>query len=221
MSALALAGALRSLSVNRRSALYQAHVPRTPGLFAEVPLGERALELVSETPAEQLVMDYAHKGLSVGDHPLRYYRKKLKKLGVSLASDLLYLSRGAKVQVAGLVMNRQRPGTASGTVFMTLEDESGFANLVLSAECFEAFYHVAVSSPMLIAYGTVERDTKIPVPLPGTPEEKAPKTSIMIQVLSLERLSKETVSRRSLTSAEKERSAGETQALMRLSRNFH
>jgi DNA polymerase III alpha subunit len=130
-------------------------------------VGKAALEQQVELPrlhaAEQLVLDYGRKGLSVNDHPLRHHRKRLDKLGAIRAADLFYLPRGTKVSLAGLVMARQRPATASGVVFITLEDETGSANLIVYSSIFEGYHHVAKNAQLLFVSGEIERDEKLPV----------------------------------------------------------
>jgi error-prone DNA polymerase len=160
---LAEAGALRLLEKDRRQALWKARAPHTGGLFEQVSQEEEAVFLPNLQSAEQLVMDYGRKGLSVHDHPLRHHRKKLNRLGAVRASDLFYLPKGRKVSVAGLVMARQRPATASGVVFITLEDETGSVNLIVYSSVFEKYNHIARHSQMLLVAGEIERDTRLPV----------------------------------------------------------
>lgn len=166
VEALAESGALERLEHGRRNALWQARAPRTPGLFASQPSDRLDVVLPELKEAEQLVMDYSRKGLSVSDHPLRHHRKRLQKLGAVRAGDLFYLPKGQRVALAGLVMARQRPATASGVVFMTLEDETGSANLIVHAGVFEKYHHVARHSQMLWVVGEVERDARLPVAAP-------------------------------------------------------
>lgn len=163
VEALAEAGALEKLEVGRRQALWKARSPRTPGLFQNSDAAEAKVELPALVEAEQLVFDYGRKGLSVSDHPLRHHRKRLNKLGAVRAADLFYLPKGTKVALAGLVLARQRPATASGVVFMTLEDETGAANLIVYAQVFEQYHHVARHSQMLYVLGVIERDVRLPV----------------------------------------------------------
>jgi error-prone DNA polymerase len=171
VEALAEAGALEEHSAGRRQALWQARAPQTPGLFTNHRGDHMQVELPPLQAAEQLVLDYGRKGLSVNDHPLRHHRKRLQKLGAIRAGDLFYLPRGRRVALAGLVLARQRPATASGVVFMTLEDETGAANLIVYARVFEQFHHVARHSQMLWVVGEVERDAQLPVaPFPPVAE---------------------------------------------------
>lgn len=161
---LAEAGAFEILEKGRRQALWRSGAPRTPGLFEEILPEEEVVAFPPLSAPAQLVLDYGTKGLSVDDHPLRHYRKRLRKLGAVRASDLLYLPRGHRVVVAGLVMARQRPVTANGVVFMTLEDETGSANLLVYGAVFEKFNHVARNAQMLLVTGRIERDARLPLP---------------------------------------------------------
>lgn len=165
------------------------------------------MSLPGLTSAEQLVLDYEHKGLSVSDHPLRYYRRSLKKLGGRTAFDLAYLKHGSPVCVGGLVLNRQRPGTATGVVFMTIEDETGFCNLILWTRVFEKYERVARQSDLLFIEGTIERN--IP---PGDPSRTA---VIHVVVSHLEDL------RQRIGRARRESPRKGSKALQRLARNFH
>ena len=162
---LAESGALERLEAGRRNALWRAKAPRTPGLFEGISSVETLVEFPSLKPAEQLVLDYGTKGLSVEDHPLRHHRKRLSKLGAVRAADLLYLPKGRRVAVAGLVMARQRPATANGVVFLTLEDETGSANLIVYAAVFEKYHHIARHAQMLFVAGRIERDSRLPLPV--------------------------------------------------------
>lgn len=163
VEALAESGALASLEGGRRQALWKARAPRTQGLFEHTDAVEDAVVLPPLHEAEQLVMDYGRKGLSVSDHPLRHHRARLTKLGAVRAADLFYLPKGTKVAIAGLVLARQRPATASGVVFVTLEDETGSANLIVYSQVFERYHHVARHAQMLYVHGEIERDVRLPV----------------------------------------------------------
>ena len=154
---LAEAGAFEGLREGRREALWEAKAPRSFGLFASVRDDEIAPSLPPLAPVEQLVLDYARVGLSISDHPMRHLRARLPK-NVLRARDLLDVRHGARVAVAGIVQSRQRPGTASGVVFVTLEDETGTCNIVIWSTLFEANRHVAVHATVLLVRGTLERD---------------------------------------------------------------
>jgi error-prone DNA polymerase len=92
----------------------------------------------------------------VGDHAMNIVRPRLPRHYKS-ARDLASVSNGARVSTAGMVICRQRPGTASGVVFVTMEDETGFVNLILWPKTFERWRYVATTSSMLVAHGKVER----------------------------------------------------------------
>jgi error-prone DNA polymerase len=162
IEALAEAGALETLCPGRRQALWKARAPRLDGLFAEQESNEPEVTLPALHGAEQLLLDYGRKGLSVSDHPMNYWRRRLRKQGVVRAADLVYLKKGTPVKVAGLVLNRQRPGTASGVVFMTLEDETGQVNLIVYGRIFEEQELVARTSNLLLVHGEVEREAVLP-----------------------------------------------------------
>jgi error-prone DNA polymerase len=157
---LAEAGALESLVKGRRNALWQSRAPRVGGLFEKTDVVEPKVELPALREAEQLLLDYGRKGLSVGDHPMKHLRGVLRKRGVLDAGELSRAKQGARVEVAGLVICRQQPGTASGVVFITLEDEKGFANLVLWNRVYERLRLVARHSTLLLARGVIDRQNE-------------------------------------------------------------
>jgi error-prone DNA polymerase len=161
LDALAEAGALELLVKGRRQALWQVRTPQMSGLFERTTLQEPQAKLPALRDTEQLILDYGSKGLCVSDHPLRHLRARLSKRKVVRAADLVHLNKGVKVSVAGLVLSRQRPGTASGVVFVTLEDETGHANLILYRHVFERYHWEARHSTLLLAHGEVEREVKL------------------------------------------------------------
>jgi error-prone DNA polymerase len=156
IEALAHAGALAGFGLGRREAMWKARAPRDRGLLAGVDLGDEAPQLAELTRAEQLVLDYETTGVAVGDHAMKVVRPRLPR-HYKTASDLARTPDGARVSTAGMVICRQRPGTASGVVFITMEDETGFVNLILWARTFDRWRHVATTSSMLVAHGKVER----------------------------------------------------------------
>ncbi|HEU4534161.1 MAG TPA: OB-fold nucleic acid binding domain-containing protein, partial [Polyangiaceae bacterium] len=159
LEALAEAGALERVVPGRRAALWQARAPRGRGLFRRHgTAGEAAPALRALTAAEQLVLDYARTSLSVDDHPLRHWRAALERRQVRRAAELASLAHGTRASVAGLVQSRQRPGTAGGVVFLTLEDETGSCNVVLWARVFERYRAFARAAKMLVVSGRVERE---------------------------------------------------------------
>ena len=162
MDALAEAGALSSLENERRDAMWLVREPSQGPLFAQVPSNEPEVKLPPLAEVEQLRFDYARLGLSVDDHPMRHLRARMKKRGVVTSAELFYLRHGTVVKVAGLVLSRQRPMTASGVVFVTLEDEFGMMNLILTPDIFDRSYRTAVHARLLIVQGKVERTPRVP-----------------------------------------------------------
>jgi error-prone DNA polymerase len=125
-----------------------------------VDLGDGAPPLPPLSRASQLALDYGRTGLSTSDHPMRIARATLPK-NVRRSSELATLAHGSPVTSAGLVICRQRPGTASGVVFITMEDEEGFINLILYARVFDELRHVATTSSLLLARGAIEREGEV------------------------------------------------------------
>ena len=108
------------------------------------------------TEAERLVADYAGTGLTVGRHPMALRRDELAMRGVLRACDLRTARQGRRVRVAGMVITRQRPGTAKGFVFLTLEDETGIANIIVRPDLFARDRLVIVEEPFLIVEGVLQ-----------------------------------------------------------------
>jgi error-prone DNA polymerase len=179
IDALAEAGAFENLVPGRRQALFSAHAPRVAGLFARARFEEPRVELPPLEATEQLLFDYRRKRLSVNDHPLCHLRARLAPRGVSTAAELLQAPHGKAACVAGVVITRQQPGTAKGVVFITLEDETGFANLILFRQVFEAELWTALHSTLLCAHGEVERSPRMPGAEPSV---------VHLKVRKLERL---------------------------------
>ncbi len=128
---LAGAGALRRLAGHRRQAAWAAAVPLQRDLFAGVALREEELALPAPREGEEIVADYGSLGLTLGRHPLALLRTRLAAMRYLTALDLRNCGDRAVVRCAGIVTCRQRPGTASGVIFVTLEDETGSANIVV------------------------------------------------------------------------------------------
>lgn len=183
--ALAESGALDELSGGRRESIWKVVAPRQPGMFDGAESEEPRPRLGKMTRAEQLVLDYERTGVSVSDHPMKLLRPKLPKKTLS-SRDLLYLPSGTRVSVAGMVICRQRPGTASGVVFVTMEDELGFSNLVLWTKVFEKYRDVATSSRLLVVHGKIERSDDPKGKRPADP--KAPQSVVYVIAEKLERL---------------------------------
>ena len=185
--ALAESGALDELCGGRREAIWKVVAPREEPrtLFEGTDREEPRPTLAKMTRSEQLVLDYVRTGVSVSDHPMKLLRPRLPKKTLS-SRDILSLRSGTKVSVAGMVICRQRPGTASGVVFITMEDEYGFSNLVLWSKVFEDHRQVATSSRLLMVHGRIERSDDPKGHKPADPN--APQSVVYVIAERLERL---------------------------------
>ena len=108
------------------------------------------------TESERLVADYAGTGLTIGRHPMALRRQELAMRGVLRAIDLRSARQGRVVRVAGMVITRQRPGTAKGFVFLTLEDETGVANIIVRPDLFARDRMVIIEEPFLVVEGVLQ-----------------------------------------------------------------
>jgi error-prone DNA polymerase len=116
-------------------------------------------------PYEQVIADYRTTGLSLRAHPISFYRDQLHRLGITPANQLVNLPDNAPVRVAGLVLLRQRPGTAKGITFVTLEDETGTMNLVVHQHMWDRYYRIARRAPAWIVHGHIQTAPKSEVPI--------------------------------------------------------
>jgi error-prone DNA polymerase len=177
ITVLAEVGALNSFGMDRRSALWQVErVVRPEGeLFEEAAkardregvrdleeeratgaLGEPHSLLAPMTASERLVADYAGTSLTIGPHPMSFRRHELSMRGVLRAIDLPRVRSGRRVWTAGMVITRQRPGTAKGFVFLTLEDETGVANIIVRPDFYDEAKTTLVTAPFLMIEGIVQ-----------------------------------------------------------------
>ena len=163
LAILADSGAMASLSGNRRAAYWQAlgqdksynSLPllEAAGVDIDEPIPE---SLVAMDPAQEVAADYATTGLSLRGHPMQFHREKLRGHRVRSAAELSDLKHGQLVRVAGLIVLRQRPGTAKGITFVTMEDETGSINLVVRPKTWESHYLVCKQSNAWLVHGTLE-----------------------------------------------------------------
>jgi error-prone DNA polymerase len=117
--------------------------------------------LQAMTPEERLVADFNGTGMTVGPHPMGYHRQKMKRLGVLTAVELRNVPNGRQVRIAGAVICRQRPGTAKGFVFLSIEDETGIANAIITPRVFEEYHVVVVHQPFLIVEGQLQNQDNV------------------------------------------------------------
>jgi error-prone DNA polymerase len=184
---LAHADAFGSMGLDRQHALWEVralkdeHLPLFDQPDTEAQTHESAIEMAPAssplslrrsvatslpplTPARHVLHDYQSTGLSLKAHPVSFIRDRLADLRVSVNAALRDQQRfphGASVAVAGVVLVRQRPGTASGVVFMTIEDETGVANLIVWPRVYQQFRRSARHSVIIIARGRVQRDGEV------------------------------------------------------------
>jgi error-prone DNA polymerase len=159
---LAAADALKALAGHRHQAAWQAAVANAQAdLFAALPLAEAPVLLAAPSESEDLRADYASMALSLGRHPLALLRTRLQAQRFVDAKVLRGSADRSLLRVAGLVTGRQRPGTASGVIFVTLEDEFGMANVVVHAPLAELQRRELLASSLLGVFGQVQREADV------------------------------------------------------------
>ncbi|OYV37194.1 MAG: error-prone DNA polymerase, partial [Rhodospirillales bacterium 20-64-7] len=160
---LAEADALRSLQLASRPALWRiAAIETAPAapLLAGLQRPLEAAELPQMSAGEEVVADYRSTGLTLRAHPCALLREKLGAAGAKPCAEAAELRDGARLRLAGIVTVRQRPGTAKGTVFITLEDETGIANIIVWPSLVQRFRHQIIHATLLIVEGRVQRSAE-------------------------------------------------------------
>ena len=144
--------------LHRRDALWQVErAARFAGpLLESIPENDEASPLAQMTPEERLVADFHGTGLTVGPHPMAYRRADLRRAGVLSAQELTQVPHGRYVRTAGCIIARQRPGTAKGFVFLSLEDETGIGNAIISPDILERNRLVILSEKFLLLEGELQ-----------------------------------------------------------------
>jgi error-prone DNA polymerase len=167
MERLAEADAFNGMGLNRREALWQAralsgrfHAPNTAQLSAPLEVTEPKVNLPKQTRGEAVVDDYRRVSLSLKAHPVQFLREDLAARGMAPAEQLERMANGAWVKVAGLVLVRQMPGTA-GVVFLTLEDETAQANIIVWPQMYEKFRPAVIGGRLLGVTGRLQKEREV------------------------------------------------------------
>ncbi len=162
LNALASAGALKSLEGHRHKARWAvAGAERPAGLFTTADRFEAAPLLKKPTEGQDIVADYQSVGLTLERHPLELIRHHLDRYCYLRSGDLPALTTGSPVSVAGLVITKQRPGTASGVTFVTLEDETGYMNLIVWKKIAEDYRAALLNARLMGVRGEVQIEGKV------------------------------------------------------------
>ncbi|MDH5536438.1 MAG: error-prone DNA polymerase, partial [Betaproteobacteria bacterium] len=159
---LAAAGALAALAGHRHAAHWaSAGIEIASGLLADAPVREPPPQLAPPTESEDLVADYASLGLTLGRHPLALLRRRFARMRLVTAADLARLPHGRLTRTVGIVTCRQRPSTAKGVVFVTLEDETGYVNVVVWRALVERQRREVLGASLLGVEGEIQREGEV------------------------------------------------------------
>jgi error-prone DNA polymerase len=163
---LAEADAFQTLGLDRRQALWairglsDTRLPLFDTVSTE-PDAEPAVALAAMTAGRQVVEDYRSTGLSLRRHPVSFLRQDLAARRIVRCADLMTIRDGKRLEVAGIILVRQRPGSARGVLFVTIEDETGHANLILWPSVFEAQRSLVLSASMIACRGKLQREGEV------------------------------------------------------------
>jgi error-prone DNA polymerase len=162
LTSLAAAGALAALAGHRHDAVWEvAGVEKLPPILAGATFEEDAPALPPPTEGQDIVADYRTLGLTLGRHPLALLRRKLTAKRLVTAADIARTPHGRIGRTAGIVIGRQRPDTASGVIFVTLEDETGATNVIVWRDLSDRQRRELLGSRLMAVYGRVEREGEV------------------------------------------------------------
>jgi error-prone DNA polymerase len=168
LTTLAEIGALNSIGIgekifHRRDALWQVEraVRWSGPLLDELPEIDGESPLAAMTDEERLVADFRATGLTVGPHPMQYRREEMKRMGIYRASELAHLPNGRRMRIGGCVIARQRPGTAKGMMFLSLEDETGIANAIVAPDLLHKNRVLLISERFLMVEGILQNQDNV------------------------------------------------------------
>ncbi len=172
---LAAAAALASLSGHRRRQVWDASaLPAAPALLRDAPVDETPLDLPAAPEGEEIVFDYAALGLTLRRHPLALLRPRLARRGLLAAGQLAVLPNGRAARACGLVTLRQQPDTAGGTVFVSLEDETGSVQVIVWRRVRDAQRRVLLAARLLAVHGVWQRQGTVGHLVAGRLEDLTP-----------------------------------------------
>jgi DNA polymerase III alpha subunit len=163
LSQLAMVGAFNCFGFSRRQALWEVMLlaGKEPGELSLRTVGKGEGLLPSLTPTERLIEDFKGQDLSVGPNLMAFVRAQLSRQGIKSSADLHRENNATAVSVAGIVIIRQKPGTAKGFLFLTLEDETGFINIVVRPKVAERFRKLVHQAEALVVAGRLERKDSV------------------------------------------------------------
>ncbi len=162
LGALASAGALAPLAANRHRARWDVAGVQAPvGLFRSLRVAEATPLLNVPDEAENIVADYRYLGLTLGRHPLALLRARLAVRGIASATEVAARMDGERIRTAGLVIARQRPSSASGVVFVTLEDETGYLNLIVWDSLVRRSRSTLLGARLMAVQGRVQKEGEV------------------------------------------------------------
>ena len=175
MKLLAAADALLSLSGHRRQQVWEAAGLRAaPELLRNAPVDEEFLELEPAPEGEEIVFDHASTGLSLRRHPLALLRERLARRGLATSQDLEAVENGEQVSYCGIVTLRQQPETAKGTIFVSLEDETGVVQVIVWKGLRELQRRELLGARLMAVHGTWQREGAVKNLIAGRIEDLTP-----------------------------------------------
>jgi error-prone DNA polymerase len=162
LEALAAANALESLAGHRRQAWWAVTAQQpVPRLLRDAPVVEASLELPRASEGREIVADYGSLGLTLNRHPLAVLRPRLAAMRFKTAAELAAYPNGRLARACGIVTVRQRPGTANGTIFVSIEDETGPVNVIVWPALVERQRQALLGSSLLAVYGVWQREGEV------------------------------------------------------------
>jgi error-prone DNA polymerase len=162
LNALAVSGALKSLARHRHDAVWGvAGVQQPTALFRQMRVAEGIPMLRAPTESQDMTADYRHLGMTLGRHPLALLRTRLDAMGIMSLSKVAAAVPGERVRAAGLVITRQRPSSAAGVIFITIEDETGYLNLIVWENVAERQRYALLGARLLGVSGWVQKEGEV------------------------------------------------------------